>query len=220
MSTQQPLIHDVPENSAAPVPDQASITPASDASFTSLLAVTAEAARTVDQTTHQWATASDVAATLREITSGALAAVAAAQYASIAWAGGRWLTGQAPTDPVVATLDALQAAIGQGPCLDALREQHTVTVPDTVGETRWPVFAARAAELGVGSMVSLPLSMRRKSGGVLNLYATRPHAFTGDEETIATMFAARAAIALCRAAERDQVQALARRDMIEQPPAA
>lgn len=76
MSRQQPLIHDIPENTAA---------------------------------------------TLAEITSGVLGATAAAQYASIAWARGRWLTGQAPTHPVVATLDTLQAVLEQGPCLDALR---------------------------------------------------------------------------------------------------
>ncbi len=213
MSMHQPLIHDIPENSAAPVRDLVAAVPVSRAS---LLAATDEAARTVSQTTRQRANASDVAATLREITSRVLAAVAAADYASIAWAGGRWLTGRAPTDPAVATLDALQAALGQGPCLDALREQRIVTVPDMGDQTRWPLFAARAAELGIGSMVSLPLSMRQESLGVLNLYATRPHAFTGEEEIIATVFATRGAAALCRAAERDQVQAQARRDMIEQ----
>jgi anti-anti-sigma factor len=213
MSMHQPLIHDIPDNSAAPVRALAVATPASNAS---LLALTAEATRTVSQTTPRWADASDVAATLTEITRGVLAAVAAAQYASVAWAGGRWLTGQAPTDPVVATLDALQAALGQGPCLDALREQRTVTIPDTGSETRWPLFAAQAAELGVGSMLSLPLSVRQERWGVLNLYATRPHAFTGNDETIATVFATHGAVTLCRAAERDQVQTLARRDMIEQ----
>ena len=96
----------------------------------------------------------------------------------------------------MSTLDAAQATLGQGPCLDALREQRTVTIPDTSNETRWPAFAMRAAELGVGSMLSLPLSVRQEGWGVLNLYARRPHAFTGDDETIGSVFAARAAIAL------------------------
>jgi anti-anti-sigma factor len=206
MSIQPPLIHDLPDDSAIPVRDLAAAT---------LFTVTDDATRTAGQTTHRWADASDVAATLTEITSGVLATVTAAQYASIAWARDRWLTGQAPTDPVVATLDALQATLGQGPSLDALRQQHTVAIPDTGSETRWPVFAARAAALGVRSMVSLPLSVRHESLGVLNLYATRAHAFTGDDQTIAALFAARGAIALCQAAERDHVQALGRRDMVE-----
>jgi anti-anti-sigma factor len=152
--------------------------------------------------------------TLAEITSDVLAATAAAQYASIAWARGRWLTGQAPTLPVVATLDGLQAVLEQGPCLDALRARHTITIFDMDNEQRWPVFAARAAALGVGSMLSLPLVTLQDGFGVLNLYATRPHAFTGDDETIAAVFATHAAIALRRAAERDSVQAVAGRDVV------
>lgn len=219
MST-QPLMHDIPENDAAPAPDPAAVTRPRTPSGATLFAVPHEVARTMthatSHTTRQRAAASDVAATLADITSAVLAAVAAAQYASIAWARGRWLTGEAPTHPIVSTLDASQATLGQGPCLDALREQHAVTIPDMGRETRWPVFAARAAELGVGSMVSLPLSVRQEGLGVLNLYARRSHAFTGDDETIGSVFAARAAIALYRAAERDHVRAQASRDVIGQ----
>ena len=182
MSVTRPLTDHLPKNGAAPVRYLAA-----------------------SPTLRPPAAASDVAAAMTDITSGALVAVVAAQYASIAWAGDRWLTGRAPTHPAVATLDALQATLGQGPCLDALRGQTSVTIGDTGSETRWPVFAARAAELGVRSMVSLPMSVRQQGFGVLNLYATRPHAFTGDDETAAAMFATRAAVALYRAAERDHV---------------
>lgn len=65
-------------------------------------------------------------------------------------------------------------------------------------------------------MLSLPLSTVEDGFGVLNVYATRPHAFTGDDETIAAMFAADAATALQRAAERDSVQAVAGRDVVRQ----
>jgi anti-anti-sigma factor len=181
----------------------------------SLFAVTDEVA-VISPITRRWAAAPDVAATLAGITSGVLAAVAAAEYSSVAWACGRWLTGEAPTHHIVARLDALQAELRQGPCLDALREQHTVAVPDMGSEARWPVFAARAAELDVGSMLSLPLSVRQESLGVLNLYAARPHAFTDDDESVGALFANRAAIALYRAAERDHLRALADRDVIGQ----
>ncbi len=170
----------------------------------------------ISQVTRRWVAAPDVAATLTDTTSGALATVAAAQYASIAWARGRWLTGRAPTDRIVARLDAWQAELGQGPCLDALREQHTVVIPDMRSEVRWPVFAARATESKVGSMVSVPLSVRREGLGVLNLYATRPHAFSGEDERTGAVFATCAAVALYRAVERDHVRALASRDVIGQ----
>ena len=174
---------------------------------------TDQVTRTISQATGRPAAMSDVVATLTDVTGLGLAAVTAAQYASIAWARGRWLTGQAPPHPVVATLDALQATLGNGPSLHALRTQRAVTISDTDHETRWPVFGARAAELGVGSMMSLPLSVRAEGFGVLNLYAARPHAFAGDDETVAAVFATRAAVALYRAAERDHVQAMAKRDL-------
>jgi len=210
----QPLIHDIPQNIAAADLDLAATTPSATPPDTAMSTVHDEAARTVGGTVRLGMATSDVVAALTDISSGVLATVAAAQYASVAWARGRWLTGHAPTHPVVATLDSLQATLGQSPSLHALRTQHTVTIPDTDHETRWPMFAARAAQVGVGSMMSLPLSVRAEGFGVLNLYATRPHAFTSDDETTAAAFATRAAIALYQAAERDHVQAMASRDVI------
>jgi anti-anti-sigma factor len=140
----------------------------------------------------------DLVATLTDTSYGALAAVRNAQYASIAWARGRWLTGEAPTAAIVARLDGLQAALRGGPSLEALREQHVVSVPDTSSEQRWPMFAARAAELAVGSILSLPLMTRGECLGVLNLYATSANAFTRDDTHIASAFADRAAKALRR----------------------
>jgi hypothetical protein len=161
-----------------------------------------------NSTERRGATAPDVAAKVAEVTQAALAAVAAARYTSIAWAQGNELTEQAAAHPAVATLDVLQAILGQGPSLDALRARHTVTIPDTGCEQRWPVFAAHASQVGVGTMVSLPLSVRQENLGVLNLYATRPDAFTSDDEATATVFANDAATTLSGAAEPDSVQAV------------
>jgi anti-anti-sigma factor len=148
--------------------------------------------------------AADAIATLASIVSiGALAAVPTAQYASVAWARGRSLIGQAPTHTTVAHLDTLQVELRQGPSLDALREQHVVAVQDISSETRWPVFAARATEAHVGSMLSMPLTVRDECCGVLNLYATQPRAFSEADERSGLEFADRAAIALHRATERD-----------------
>jgi GAF domain-containing protein len=215
MSVQQRLIHDRPENGSTSVRKLAEATGPRSVSGAPLFAVTDEVSM-ISQITRRWAAAPDVAATLAGITSGVLTAVAAAQYSSVAWACGRWLTGEAPTHRIVARMDALQAELRQGPCLDALRDQHTVAIPDMGNDARWPVFAARAAELDEGSMLSLPLSVRQESLGVLNLYAARPHAFTDDDETVGEVFATRAAIALYRAAERDHLRALAGRDVVGQ----
>jgi GAF domain-containing protein len=143
--------------------------------------------------------AHDLVATLTDTSQGALAAVRNAQYASVAWARGGRLTGWAPTDAIVARLDESQATLREGPALDALREQRLVSVPDTSRERRWPMFAGRAAELAVGSMLSLPLTTRGECLGVLDLCATSANAFTREDRRVTSAFADRAATAPRRA---------------------
>src|ERR1700742_3374851 len=143
---------------------------------------------------------------LAGITSSALTAVPVAVHASITWARGRWLVGRAPTHAAVAGLDALQAELRQGPALDALRNQHIVTVEDTGSEARWPPFAARARAAHVGIMVCLPLRVNGECCGVLNLYAALPRAFSAQDERTATAFADQAALGLSRAVDQDQLR--------------
>src|ERR1700761_6660989 len=67
------------------------------------------------------------------------------------------LTPQATLGEPPHILDLLQQQTGTGPCFDAAREQTVITVDNTLTENRWPLFAKRAAQLGVGSMVCVPL---------------------------------------------------------------
>jgi GAF domain-containing protein len=66
-------------------------------------------------------------------------------------------------------------------------------------EQRWPRFARRAAGLGVGSLLAVPLTTPRGTIGALNLYAARPGAFDDDDELTAVAYATHAAIALANA---------------------
>ena len=54
-------------------------------------------------------------------------------------------------------VDQAQYETGQGPCLSSLYQHQTVRLSDMSNEQRWPDFAARAAELGVGSMLAVQL---------------------------------------------------------------
>lgn len=66
-------------------------------------------------------------------------------------------------------LAELQA--GEGPCLDAMRVGQVVsvaTVPEI--EARWPVFAEAIGELGYQSTHAIPLRLRNKTIGSLNLF--------------------------------------------------
>jgi hypothetical protein len=43
---------------------------------------------------------------------------------------------RAQSDPLVAVLDGLQSSLDEGPCLDALRDYHTVHIDDMTNEPR------------------------------------------------------------------------------------
>lgn len=57
----------------------------------------------------------------------------------------------AATSAVVRRSDMLQHDLHEGPCYDAVSEDHTFTVEDVARETRWPHWSPRAAALGIGS---------------------------------------------------------------------
>ncbi len=74
--------------------------------------------------------------------------------------------------------DERQYELDDGPCLQALRTGEVVAVADMAEESRWGLYPERALEAGVHSSLSFPLSLGERGRGALNLYASRPHAFT------------------------------------------
>lgn len=121
-------------------------------------------------------------------------------------------------DDVARSVKDAQNDTEQGPCLDALRDNKRVVVDDLRVDSRWPVFSARAAELGVRAMVCVPMEAAGRQIGVLSLLSDGPE-FLGDEDTpvLASVFAAHAAIALTGASRVEEVvAALGHRDVIGQ----
>jgi hypothetical protein len=130
---------------------------------------------------------------------------------------GRQVLAQVPTDPIVAKLDELQTELGDGPCLMALREHHTVHIDDMSTDTRWPQFTCQATELGVYSLLSFQLLVESKSLGALNLYSDQAGSFSEDSMDVGAIVAQHAAVAMFGAASENQFQAaLASRDVIGQ----
>jgi GAF domain-containing protein len=124
---------------------------------------------------------------------------------------------EVPTDPIVTKLDELQSELGDGPCLTALRDRHTVQIDDMSTDTRWPQFARQATELGVYSLLSFQLFVRSKNLGALNLYGDEAGVFAEDSIEIGTILAQHAAVAMVGADAETQFQtALASRDVIGQ----
>jgi GAF domain-containing protein len=127
------------------------------------------------------------------------------------------LVPQATTGRAPHLLDLLQQQAGQGPCLEAARQQAVIRVEDTGGDGRWPQFCDAAQEYGVGSMLCVPLWVDERCLGTLSLYGTEAGVFTSHDERITGLFATLAALALAEAQRTDQLRtALDRRDLIGQ----
>ncbi len=157
--------------------------------------------------------------TLQAIADAAVGTVPGAQYAALSVVERRRrVRTQAGTAELVFQVDRAQYETGEGPCLDAVYEQQIVSLPDMSSEDRWPQFTRRAAELGVGSMLSFQLFVQQDNLGALNLYSADKHAFDdGDAEHVGLLFAAHAAVAMSGAQREEHLtKAMAARDVIGQ----
>lgn len=120
-----------------------------------------------------------------------------------------------------AELDQAQYEGAVGPCLAALEEEQQLEVDVAGSAERWPQFSAKAAELGVRTVLSTPLRVRNGAIGTLNLYS-RGDMFSVAERRVAQLFAEQAAVLLANAfklldiAETNEqlTEALASREII------
>ncbi len=119
--------------------------------------------------------------------------------------GGRVETATA-TSQLVIDSDNAQGDFGEGPCFDAARMEQTYRVVDMRTEKRWPRYAPKALELGIGSMMGFQLFADEESMGALDLYSERPYGLTVESERKAWIFASHAGVALAgvRHGKRDE----------------
>jgi hypothetical protein len=108
------------------------------------------------------------------------------------------------TDPVGSELDALQNTLGEGPCLDAAREDGVAYThsDDLASGPEWPQFGPAAADRGYFSVLSTALvvdAQPPRLSGALNIYSRAPGRL-GDEMTRdrALLLATHASLALAR----------------------
>jgi len=124
----------------------------------------------------------------------------------------------AMTHPFPALLDVIQQRHGQGPCLSAAWQQHTVRIDDLADDHRWPSFRRDALKVTpIRSILSFRLFSTDQTVGALNLYADQPHAFDEEAEEIGYVLATHAALAWDTVRREEQFRsALASRDLIGQ----
>lgn len=156
---------------------------------------------------------------LQTLTLSAVDSVPGARYAGITViTKGDQVTSMAATAPPAELIDRLQGEFGEGPCVDAARQNHTVRVDDLPTDTRWPSFTAAAvAQTPINSILSFQLYTDREATGSLNLFSDDASAFTDGAEEIGLVHATHVAVALYAARRHDEFEsALASRDVIGQ----
>jgi GAF domain-containing protein len=137
----------------------------------------------------------DLDETLNEICRIAVRAVPGAEGASLTAFSEKGPGAVAASDDWSRSLDEMQYAEHEGPCLDAARTALVFRVRDVANEPRWPCYMPRAVELGARSMMSLPLATEGKTIGALNVYARTPDAFNAEATSLAEIIAAHASLA-------------------------
>jgi GAF domain-containing protein len=113
------------------------------------------------------------------------------------------------TAAFVTAVDDIQYGLGDGPCIMAAREGRTVISRSLRDEERWGSFGAQVADLGVHSVVSLPLRIGDDVFGAMNVYAHALGAFDARSAELGEAFAAPAAIAVQHAQVLEQTRRLA-----------
>jgi GAF domain-containing protein len=113
----------------------------------------------------------------------------------------------ASSDPLAQEADALQYALGEGPCLEIADTGGWLRSGDVGTDSRYPAWGPRAAELGVGSLLAVAVTDRDEPLGALNLYSTRTGAFADrDVVDIALVYAVHATNALSSARRASTLQ--------------
>jgi GAF domain-containing protein len=89
-------------------------------------------------------------------------------------------------------LDQIEQAVGDGPCIKALREMSPVIIDDVAADGRWPELTRQLAEANIRSSLGVPLEINSDASAALNFFARKPGMFTANVYEKALGFAAAA----------------------------
>lgn len=103
------------------------------------------------------------------------------------------------TADFVRAVDEVQYGLGEGPCVSAVAERRTFTSGNLGGEGQWPRFGPRVGRLGVHSALSLPLLLKDRVMGALNIYAHGKDVFDAHAVGLGEAFAPHAAVSVANA---------------------
>src|SRR5262249_4380427 len=148
----------------------------------------------------------DLPSVLQRIAGAAVAEIEHVEYAGISLIERGAIRTAAATDPMVRRIDEMQYRVEQGPCLTSLQDQLTIRSNDLENDGRWPRFVIGAVAEGVRSMLSVQLFVEGANLGALNTYSTEINAYDDEDETVAILLAAHAAVAMNAAQVHDNLR--------------
>ena len=99
------------------------------------------------------------------------------------------------SNEVSALIEDLQYTLGEGPCVDAFRQDRVVVEADLADPRtpRWLAFTPRAVDAGVRALFGFPMRVGTVRLGALNLYQDRPGPLSDDQHADALVMAGVAA---------------------------
>lgn len=115
----------------------------------------------------------------------------------------------AGSSPRALTLDRIEQALGEGPCIEALRTKSVILLADVSTDPRWPAYQRQLAEHGCRSTLGVPLEIGEDAAAALNFFGADTGLFTEQIITEAAGFADLAGRALRLAVRIGTVQSRA-----------
>ncbi|MFJ4210065.1 ANTAR domain-containing protein [Paenarthrobacter sp. NPDC089675] len=94
------------------------------------------------------------------------------------------------------TLDRIEQAMGEGPCVDALDSGVPKVLEDAASDPRWPDYSEALLAAGIASALGVPMELGEESAAVLNFFAAEPGVFTRKAIDDAVLFVAMSSKAL------------------------
>lgn len=130
------------------------------------------------------------------ITIAATLIVPGCDHASVMLRDNGTATTVAASDGIARTVDKLEQALEEGPCLDAITEETPQIDPDLMTGSQWPALATRAiSETPVRGIMGFRLLVDHRKMGALNLFSDMPNVFDTVSVERAILLAAFAGVA-------------------------
>ncbi|MGH3362323.1 MAG: GAF and ANTAR domain-containing protein [Nocardioides sp.] len=136
------------------------------------------------------------------------ALVSGCDHASLMLTGKEGYARAASSDDVALACDALERAVGEGPCLDAIEDEPGQVDADLARHSSWSRLSERIlAETSVRGMAGFRIMVEGRKVGALNLFSDTPGAIEAGADEGAVL-AAFASVALRAVANQERVESL------------